>query len=108
MLPERKEGRREGSKEGGDDALVKSPTYLRARVLLDIGRTNEFGHDDISHEGVTSAKRAAITQECRKFTTLTLGGTGAGGAGDQPEREINKIQIDSERRLFPHSTFFFF
>ena len=68
---------------------LNPPTYLRARVLLDIGRSRrrevrKFGHDDISHEGVTSAKRAdadgrgggrtAITRECRKFTTLTLGG----------------------------------
>ena len=42
---------------------LNPPTYLRARVLLDIGRSRrrevrKFGHDDISHEGVTSAKRA--------------------------------------------------
>ena len=51
--------------------------------------------------------RTAITRECRKFTTLTLGGARQTGTGDQSEREINKIQIDNEERLsflIPHSS----
>ena len=106
----------EEEREGGDDALVKSPNLFTSACLARHRSKPKEGSEEIwtrrhfsrgSDKCETGGRtRTAITRECRKFTTLTLGGARQTGTGDQSEREINKIQIDNEERLsflIPHS-----